>query len=100
MDPADVDARLSKIEGKLDEIAKVIGTIAVQQAKIDRIEARVRDAEVRHEQLCSPDGLLATMRNFQASCPRRQIGWLWGILIPMGLSLLGMGAMLLKTSLQ
>jgi len=53
MDPADVDTRLSKIEGKLDEIAQVIGTIAVQQAKIDRIEARVRDAEVRHEQLCT-----------------------------------------------
>lgn len=96
MESTALNARLDKIETKMDEIAKTISTIAVQQAKIDRIEARVRDVEVRHEHLVSPEGVLSEMRSFQASCPRRQVAWVWIVLIPMGLTLLGMGFLFIQ----
>ena len=82
----DTDARLDKIERKIDKIANTIQQIAVQDERIRHIEMGVKELGKKHDAFCVPGGELDRIQRQQASCPRNQIKWLWITLIPLGVS--------------
>lgn len=92
----DVDKRLENIETKIDRLADAIEAIAVQKEKIECLEIRMNGIWERYDGIAGVNGIIAEIRNHQASCPRSQVRWMWAILIPMGLTLLGIATALLK----
>lgn len=93
---ADVEARLDKIEAKLDSIAETLKVVAVQHEQITNLQSQVSSLWEKYDAITGPKGILPSVCNFQASCPRGQIKFLWVIVIPMGISLLAMGWAMLK----
>lgn len=83
----DVDARLSKIEEKLEAIQEILSKMSVQSEQIATLQ-RQSDALWRKYDKIYDDMVL--IKNWQASCPRNAMNWMWAILIPMGLTLVGM----------
>lgn len=92
----DMDKRLEAIEKKIDGISTTLSQIAIQRDRIERLEERMHAIWQRYDTLVAPDGILSTIRNFQASCPRSTVRWVWVVLIPMGLTVLGMGFALMR----
>jgi hypothetical protein len=92
----DIDMRLTAIESKLDRLADTMQSIAVQKEKIDRLEERMHGIWARYDDQFGPNGVIARIREHQASCPRTQVKTMWCIILPMGLTLLGMGFALLR----
>lgn len=92
----DSDKRLETIELKLDDIIHALSQIAVQQEKITRLETSMDNIWKRYDGIVGPGGIIPKIREYQASCPRAQIRWMWAILIPMGVSLLGISVTLLR----
>lgn len=93
---ANFDQRLDAIESKLDRISETLSQIAIQRDRIDRLEARMHGIWERYDSLVGPEGTIVKMKNFQASCPRNNVRWVWMVLIPMGMTLLGMGFALVR----
>jgi TolA-binding protein len=87
---ADLEARLDELDRKIDRLTDAVQSIAVQKEKIFSLEKRVDALWERYDGMMGPRGLLDDVRNHQASCPRNQVRWMWVVLIPMGLALLGM----------
>lgn len=93
------DDRLRAIEKKLDEhgeilngIRETLETVAVQHEQIRQIDGQVKELWLKYDTLVrQPDGVIPVMASYQASCPRSQIKWLWCVVVPQGLTLLGMG---------
>lgn len=81
----DTDTRLDRIEFQLVEINNTLAKMAVQDEKISRLQAEIsalwKKADKQAEEL-------ALCRNWQASCPRATVSWMWCVLIPMGLGIL------------
>ena len=92
----DVDKRLEAIETKIDGISNTLSQIAIQRDRIERLEERMHAIWTRYDTLISPDGILHKLDNFQASCPRNTVRWVWAILVPMGLTLLGMAVAMMR----
>jgi len=92
----DMDKRLENIEDKIDSIRTTLSQIAIQRDRIERLEERMHAIWTRYDTLIGPDGVLSSMKNFQASCPRATVKWVWVILVPMGLTVLGMGVALMR----
>jgi len=92
----DVEARLDAIEHKLDKLTEAISTMAVQDEKLVHLTQQVSGLWAKYDRLISDDGTLARIRQHQASCPRDQIRWMWFIVIPMGLTLLGVALSLIS----
>jgi len=72
--------RLSNIEKKLEQqgrdlagIAEAISRIAVQDERIGKLDGQVEDLWRKWDMICGPDGMLVSMKGFQASCPRGHI---------------------------
>jgi len=86
----DMEARLGAIEHKLDKLTEAISTMAVQDEKLVHLTQQVSGLWAKYDRLMSDDGSLAKIRRHQASCPREQIRWMWFIVIPLGLTILGM----------
>ena len=93
---SDTDARLEKIELKLDRISETLGQIAIQRDRLDRTESQVQALWQRWDGLVAPEGALTKISHHQASCPREQIRFLWIVVIPMGLTLLGLAFAVIK----
>lgn len=91
------DRRLQSIEKKLDEhgsmlkaIQQTLQLIAVQDEKIQNLHESVGTLWRKVDQVMDPkDGPVVQIQKHQASCPRGQIRALWTIIIPMGLTLIG-----------
>ena len=92
----DVDKRLENIETKIDRLAEAIEAIAVQKEKIECLETRMNAIWERYDGIAGVNGVISEIRNHQASCPRAQMRWMWAILTPMGVSLLGISVTLLR----
>lgn len=96
--------RLKAIEKKLDEhgrtlrgIQEALNRVAVQQEQIEHIKADLVEHKRSWERLVDPsEGMLSKMMAFQGTCPREQIRWLWCIVIPQGLTTLGLGIAIIK----
>ena len=75
---ADIDRRLGNIETKMDKMAETLAKIAVQDVRLKAMEQDVYD-----------------LKNYQRTCPRAQIKILWWVILPLGVSMLGVAAKLL-----
>jgi len=87
----DVETRLDKIESKLDSIAETLKVVAVQHEQIANLQGQVSALWTKYDSICGPEGTISVVRNHQASCPRAQMKYLWAIVVPMALALLGVG---------
>ena len=90
------DERMVRIEQRLEDIADNLSVVKVQGEKILHIEERINTLWGCWDRLVGPDGTLSRMRDHQASCPRAQIKWLWIVVVPMGLTQLGMALTLFQ----
>ena len=90
------DARLGRIEQRLDDISEKLSSMKVQDEKILHIEGRINTLWGCWDRLVGQDGTISKMRDHQASCPRGQIKWLWIVVVPMGLTQLGMAMTLFQ----
>jgi len=80
-----METRLQKREGKLDGIVETMNTIAVQGERLKQIE---KDNAVLWRKW--DDSMVPHM----AQCPKKQVKWLWCIVLPMGIALLGVAVAL------
>ena len=92
--PDESTSRFHSIERKLDEhsealrgIQKTLNELAVQQEQITRLQADMQDARRNWHELTKPGGTIAKISDFQASCPRGQLKWLWLVVVPQGFAL-------------
>jgi hypothetical protein len=92
----DMEKRLDTIEKKLDGISSTLSQIAIQRDRIERLEQRMHAIWERYDALVGPEGVLSKLSNFQASCPRGQIRWVWMTLVPLIFTQLGIGLALLR----
>jgi len=92
----ETEKRLENIERKLDAIGETLSQIAIQRDRIERLEERMHGIWQRYDSLVAPDGVLYQIRSFQSSCPRATVKWVWVVLVPMGLTVLGMGVALMR----
>jgi len=100
----DVDARLEKIEIKVNEIKEAVTEMAVQNERIINLQTQINSHQVqidtmwaKYDALIAPDGVLPKIRNFQSSCPRDQIKWMWTVIIPLAVVILGVGIKLIAS---
>lgn len=85
----ELEHRLDKIEIRLDGIANTLNVLAVQEERINRVQAELSALRIKYDGLIEPNGTLTAISTFQASCPRAYIKWVWMVLIPQGFVLLG-----------
>ena len=88
-DTTNIHKILDKHGKQLSDIQATLQKIAVQDEQIRAIQEDVRKLELKHDQALGPGGSVSHALHFQASCPRQQLKWMWMIVIPMGLSILG-----------
>lgn len=81
---------------KLDDIAKALNKIAIQQVEINENRKDINTLMNKWDQIFGPAGILARMQNFQASCPRASVKWVWMVLIPTALMQMAMAVGFLK----
>lgn len=90
------EERLDKFETKLDDIHKTLSKMAIQGEQISNLRTQQETLWRKYDKV-SED--LAVVRNWQASCPRESIkekfNWIWVFLVPMGVSLIGIGVHLI-----
>lgn len=80
----------------LRSIQETLGTIAVQSEQIQALQQKQRLLEMKMDALLDPEkGTIQRLSTFQASCPRKQIKWMWAVNIPLGIALLSAAAKLL-----
>jgi len=85
---------------KLDSIQSTLQQIAVQDEQIRQLQDQQSAMWGKIDSLCASDGPLAQVRQWQAGCPRNQIKYLWVVVIPMGLTMLGTALALIKLTTQ
>lgn len=76
----DSDAILEELrsQGKrLSNIEQTIQSIAVQDNKILTLQKQSHDLYMKYEDSFGPNGIIANMSKFQASCPRNQLHRIW-----------------------
>ena len=74
----DTERRLASIELKLDAIGDTLKQIAVQQEQINNHSRDIQCLQSKYKDL---DGKVDGMDRFQASCPRSQLKWMWGVMM-------------------
>ena len=84
---SNIEKSIGNIEDKIKEMSSALTKIAVQKERIDNLTLRVDAAWNKLDNLILPS---------LQSCPKVQIKWMWGIIIPMGLTLIGIGWRLLS----
>jgi len=84
----DLDRRLKNIEEKLDTLTGLVTKSAVQETRISHGETEVKNLWAKWDNQVSP--------HIQ-SCPKKQVVWLWVVVVPMGLSLLAIAFRLIKS---
>lgn len=87
LSPESLREDIQEIRIQLNEIQRMVSTIAVQDERLKHVEMSVNTLGRKHD-LCA--GTLVDVQKHQASCPREQLRWVWVVLIPQGLTLLGL----------
>ena len=96
-----MEERLINIENKLDSQAEIIESIrktleliAVQKVQIATIRKDVQELEEKYDSVTGPEGILTKMQVFQGACPKdsinTQMRWLWCVVVPQSLVLIGL----------
>lgn len=86
---------------KLSAIQDTLQRIAVQDEQIRALQDDIKEQDKKLAEIHGPNGCLAEISRFQASCPRHQIKFLWMTVIPMGMTQIGilLAAMKLVTGM-
>jgi len=92
----DVEKRLENIEEKIDTLTKAVSAMAVQDEKLMYLTQQVSALWNKYDRLMDSDGIIAKLRDHQASCPKDQLKWMWVVLIPLSLSLFGIGIAMIE----
>lgn len=75
------DARLERIESKLDKLTETVSAIAVQNQRLNTLE---KETGLLFVKLDACAAQIKKAENFQASCPRHgyraQIGTIWAFI--------------------
>ena len=87
LSPESMREDIQEIKSQLNEIQRMVSTIAVQDERLKHVEMSVNALGRKHD-LCA--GTLVDVQKHQAGCPRDQLKWVWCVLIPQGLTLLGL----------
>lgn len=98
MQDADVESlhkRMDEVASEIKGIHKTLEKLAVQDEKIRHLQCRTDDLAAKVDALTANDGPIAQTQQFQASCPRQHIKYVWLVVIPQGVALLGMGIKIL-----
>ena len=77
----DIQRVLDKMEEqtkRLDQIEKAVTAIAVQDEKIVNLQTQVNGLWKKLDLYFSGNGIIPTMQQHQASCPRNQVKYIWG----------------------
>jgi len=99
------DMRLQNIEKKLDDHGDILksiqGTlqaIAVQDEKIRAMQVSIETLYHRMDGITDPGvGIISKIQAWQASCPRSQIKSMWYVVLPMGLTQIGILVAIIAT---
>lgn len=87
---------LERQSQKLETIQQTLQKIAVQDEQIRQIQAEQQALWKKFDDLAGSNGVVSSIQQHQASCPRKQIQVLWYVVIPMGLSQLALAAKILS----
>lgn len=106
--PESLREDILEIKEQLNRIQKSVDRVAVQDERIRHVELSQEavwkkfdkmqnDVEslVKHDASCPRDTVfrmvdqIDAISRYQASCPREQVKWVWWVLVPQGLVLLG-----------
>ena len=98
MDEHGIEQRFDRIDEKLDNINSTLGRMAIQEEQIKTLRENQETLFRKYDRLNED---LVTLKQFQASCPRKDIKerfevvkdrftWVWVFLVPMAGSLLVM----------
>lgn len=78
----------------LQEIKETLKATAVQDERIKHVENKVNVLFEKLDILLAQDGVLAKVREYQASCPRDDVDTirkqLWGMVVTFGLAVMGL----------
>jgi len=88
-------SKLEEQDGKLAQIATTLSHMAVQDEQLRQLRECQGQFRQQIEDISGKDGVLTKMHTYQASCPRKQIRYLWLIVVPMGFTQLAIGVKLL-----
>ena len=80
-----MEARLQKREGKLDAIVETMKVIAKQDNRLKQLEKNEAALWNKWDDYIVPH---------ITQCPKEQVKWLWCIVLPMGVALLGVAVAL------
>ena len=86
LSPESMREDIQEIKIQLNEIQRMVGAIAVQDERLKHVEMSVNALGRKHDH-CTET--MVNIQRHQASCPRDQLKWVWAVLIPQGLALLG-----------
>jgi uncharacterized phage infection (PIP) family protein YhgE len=81
-----IHKQLERQNKKLETIQQTLQKIAVQEEQIRQIQSEQQALWLKMDALTATDGTITQILNYQASCPRHQIKYLWLVVIPMGLT--------------
>jgi hypothetical protein len=87
----DIDRVLEKLEEqnkRLDQIERAVTAIAVQDEKIVNLQTQVNGLWKKFDLYFSGNGVIPTMQQHQASCPRNQVKYIWGAVFVTALSVI------------
>ncbi len=72
-----LERQVQRVEKKMDMIDSKLDAIAVQSSQISDLQSQFRAVWRKMDQICAPDGIIATIQSHQSSCPRGQMKFLW-----------------------
>lgn len=88
----------------LKEIKETLNTIAVQDERIRQVESQTGALWQKYDALTAQDGIVARMREYQASCPRKEVDNLrkmfWGMILGSGSIYIGLLALMWRLFTQ
>jgi len=91
---------LSKQDKKLSDIQTALAQISVQDEQIRQIRKEQSAMWDKIDGLTANDGIISQMQQKQASCPRDQIKSLWYIVVPMGLTQIGVAIAIIRVAMN
>lgn len=82
----------------LKEIKETLQSIAIQDERIRHVEGQTNALWQKYDTLLAQDGVIAQIRQYQASCPRMEVGtlrkMLWGVILSGGSVYIGLLALI------
>jgi len=66
-----LEKQSNKLDQKVDKIEVAVGLIAVQSERINGMQKQLQTLWAKHDEVFGSTGVINQMRQFQASCPKR-----------------------------